>query len=83
MRGEQAPEDLVTRSFTEFYRQAHAPMVRLAFLLTGGSPAAEEVVSKLGPAIDGAEEAAIAGESTDPADVGVREADTAHIHVGS
>ena len=31
-------------SFVDLYRAEHQPMVRLAFLLTGGDPAAEELV---------------------------------------
>lgn len=39
-------EAAVQESFDDFYRRSLQPMVRLAFLLTGGSAAAEELVQE-------------------------------------
>jgi RNA polymerase sigma-70 factor (sigma-E family) len=39
-----ADEPVWAPSFVDLYRAEHQPMVRLAFLLTGGDPAAEELV---------------------------------------
>lgn len=45
VRGDREDVDL-RESFDAFYRRSLGPMVRLAFLLTGGSPAAEELVQE-------------------------------------
>jgi RNA polymerase sigma-70 factor (sigma-E family) len=37
-------DDCVAQSFTEFYRASVGPMVRFAFLVTGGSADAEDLV---------------------------------------
>ena len=41
-----APGDSPLEQFADLYRRQLRPMVRLAYLLTGGSPAAEELVQE-------------------------------------
>lgn len=45
-QGSDGAGDLTDDAFAELYRQQLRPMVRLAHLLTGGSPAAEELVQE-------------------------------------